>query len=153
MKYLKQLENWLTEPDNQGWIVVAAVLIVLLASVILANAKTTGYATPDPDDWYETLRQPDQPAVSCCGAADAYYADDQEMAPDGSTIAIITDTRADDRKLPNGKEVHRTHVPVGTKVLIPPEKVRKHAVFNPTGHTIVFMDMGWVYCYEPQPLI
>lgn len=153
MKYLKRLEDWLTEPDNQGWIVVAVVLIVLLASVILANARTIGYGTPNENDWYSTLMQPDAPQ-SCCGAGDAYYADETAEGPGGQTIAIITDTRPDQRTLPNGNKIFRAHIPVGTKVPIPPEKIRKHPVFNPTGHTIIFVGTGgWVYCYEPQPLI
>ena len=42
--------------------------------------------------WYRELMQPDNPMVSCCGEADAYYADSFEVH-DGKYLAIITDTR------------------------------------------------------------
>lgn len=140
--------------EGPGWIIVGLIILAILILLIgYANAKTIGYATPDENDWYATLMQPDNPHTSCCGAADAYYADDTAEGPGGQTIAIITDTRPDQRTLPNGNKIYRDHIPVGTRIPIPPEKIRKHPVFNPTGHTIVFVGTGgWVYCYEPQPL-
>jgi hypothetical protein len=95
---------------------------------------------------------PDQPEVSCCGAGDAYYADDAEEI-DGKLYAIVTDTRPDSIELDDGSKVTRTHMPVGTKVYVPPNKIRKHPIANPTDHTVVFLggspESPYVYCYEP----
>jgi hypothetical protein len=91
-------------------------------------------------DWYLALMQPDNKAVSCCGESDAYWADSYEVSDKGEYIAIITDTR-DDEKL------KRKHVEVGTRILIPHHKL-KYDQSNPTGHGIVFLSRGdFVYCY------
>jgi hypothetical protein len=95
--------------------------------------------------WFQALKQPDN-TVPCCGEADAYYADSFEVHGT-SVIAIITDERV----VPN-----RPPIPVGTKIIIPPNKVTHQG--NPTGHGIVFVvhrdddddapNNGWhVYCY------
>lgn len=60
--------------------------------------------------WFKSLMQPDHPNYSCCGEADAYWADGVEVK-DGQTITIITDTRPDE---PLG----RPHVPVGTRIVV-----------------------------------
>jgi hypothetical protein len=57
-------------------------------------------------EWYQALMQPDVPSASCCGEADAYWADEVHVR-DGKTYAIITDDRAD---APRG----RPHVDIGT---------------------------------------
>ncbi len=125
---------------------VAAVLF--LSTTALARNINGQWANIDPDlsQWFANLRQPDAPERSCCGEADAYYADSFEMTPDGRYLAIITD----DRVNPN-----RPYVPVGTKVEIPNHKI-KFDQGNPTGHGIVFMSVvnpgpdaqaGIVYCY------
>lgn len=89
--------------------------------------------------WYRELMQPDNPMVSCCGEADAYYADSFEVL-DGKYLAIITDTR-DDKKL------GRPHIPSGTKIVVPNHKL-KHDRGNPTGHGVIFVNTTLdVYCY------
>jgi hypothetical protein len=90
--------------------------------------------------WFWTLMQPDNPTSSCCGEADAYWADGVEVK-DGLVLAIITDTRPDE---PLG----RAHVPVGTRFVVPPEKL-KWDRGNPTGHIVIFLNAidGTVYCY------
>jgi hypothetical protein len=89
--------------------------------------------------WFWTLMQPDNPTSSCCGEADAYWADGVEVK-DGLVLAIITDTRPDE---PLG----RAHVPVGTRFVVPPEKL-KWDRGNPTGHIVIFLNAidGTVYC-------
>ena len=83
--------------------------------------------------------QPDYPLAPCCGEADSYWADGVEVK-DGEVIAIITDTRPD---LPLG----RPHVPVGTRIVVPPNKL-KWDRGNPTGHTIIFLGYdSRVTCY------
>lgn len=90
--------------------------------------------------WFEGLRQPDQPTVSCCGEADAYWADSYEV--NGSEyVAIVTDARED---APLG----RAHIANGTRIPIPNFKI-KWDKGNPTGHGWVFIGAGGVYCYLP----
>ena len=43
-------------------------------------------------EWYQALMQPDVPSASCCGEADAYWADEVHVR-DGKTYAIVTDDR------------------------------------------------------------
>jgi hypothetical protein len=89
--------------------------------------------------WFRELMQPDDPSISCCGEADAYWADGMEIM-DGQVIAIITDTRPDG---PLG----RPHVPVGTRIIVPPHKL-KWDRGNPTGHIVIFLSINRdVYCY------
>lgn len=122
-----------------------------------ATAKEWGaeqgkYAAPDLQEYYTTLKQPDG-GSSCCGDADAYYADKVDTDPDGTLVAIITDTRPDELTRPDGSKVYRVHIDVGTRIRVPANKLRKHAVPNPTDHTIIFLSINeggaWVYCYEP----
>ncbi len=96
-------------------------------------------------EYFASLTMPDYPNISCCGFADAYWADLTAAGPNGETIAVITDTRDDG-------PLQRPHIDVGTQIIVPPNKVRKHPVFNPTGHTLIFLGASGVYCYEPLPL-
>jgi hypothetical protein len=73
------------------------VILLLVASVLFltlpAGARDLGqWETSDPDvvAWYRKLMMPDAPTVSCCGEADAYWADTFEEQ-DGKYVAIITD--------------------------------------------------------------
>ena len=89
--------------------------------------------------WFQGLMRPDHPLSPCCGEADAYWADGVEMT-DGQIIAIITDTRLDE---PLGRD----HVPVGTRIVVPPEK-SKWDRGNPTGHIVIFLNNNRdVLCY------
>lgn len=94
--------------------------------------------------WFQGLMQPDNPAISCCGEADAYYAD-EVITRNGKNYAVITDTRPDE-------PLKRPHVPVGTEILIPNNKY-KWDWGNPTGHRVIFIsrasEEGFhdVYCF------
>lgn len=91
-------------------------------------------------EWFRALKQPDNKFMSCCGEADAYWADQTETGPNGELIAVITDDRPDE---PLG----RRHVPVGTKFVIPPHKI-KFDQGNPTGHIVIFISTSdEVWCY------
>jgi hypothetical protein len=98
--------------------------------------------------WYQELMQPDNPAVGCCGEADAYWADSFEVSDKGEYIAIITDERPDE-------PLKRHHVPVGTRVLVPNHKIKfsqydpQQPPSNPTGHGVIFLSSSgeFVYCY------
>ena len=132
-----------------AWVLGAAFMILYIVHSAVAHARDLGqwkYASPDVAAWFQNLMQPDHPDSSCCGAADAYWADKTEIGPHGETIAIITDTR------PDGP-LKRAHIEVGTKFVVPPIKLRKKASLNPSGHIVLFVsEGGWVYCYEPLPL-
>ena len=83
-------------------------------------------------EWFQGLMQPDNPAVSCCGEADAFEADTFEVAGD-HYVAIITDGHG---VLANG-----------TRVVVPNTKM-KWDKGNPTGHGIIFIGAGGqLYCY------
>ncbi len=109
--------------------------IVLTLLVQAAYARDNGQwsdSTPFIRQWFQSLMQPDAPAVSCCGEADAFEADTFEISGD-RYVAIITDGRG--------------VMPTGTRILIPNGKMKWDAG-NPTGHGIVFIGQGGsVYCY------
>lgn len=117
-------------------------LAVTLALVALypASARDNGQWGNQPADvrqWFQSLMQPDNPAVSCCGEADAFEADTFEVQGD-HYVAIITD----------GKGV----IPNGTRIQVPNSKM-KWDNGNPTGHGLIFLGYGpgpfekTLYCY------
>jgi hypothetical protein len=100
-----------------------------------ANARDNGQWSDRPvllRQWFQSLMQPDNPNLSCCGEADAFEADTFEIDGD-HYVAVITD----------GKGV----LARGTRIAIPNQKM-KWDKGNPTGHGIVFIGTkGEVYCY------
>lgn len=117
-----------------------------LAALLIASpaiARDAGqWAKQDPvvSQWFSTLMQPDQPTISCCGEADAYWADKVETDKDGQLVAVITDERDD-------TPLMRHHVPIGTRIIIPPYKI-KFDRGNPTGHIVIFLSVNNdVFCY------
>lgn len=119
-----------------------AVLIFLLATPALGRDLGQWEATnAEIVTWYRNLKMPDAPAVSCCGEADAYWADSFEVQ-DGKYVAIITDDRPDEPR-------HRPHRNVGERFVIPDKKI-KFNEGNPTGHGVLFIGVGGaIYCYIP----
>jgi hypothetical protein len=113
--------------------------IVLLSIALLSapgHARDDGQWSSQPGyirQWFQSLMQPDNPYISCCGEADAFESDTFTQNADGQYVAIVTD----------GKGV----IPNGTRVVIPDAKI-KWDKGNPTGHGIVFIgNQGQVYCY------
>jgi hypothetical protein len=110
--------------------------------VSAADARDTGQwesTNSEIREWYQALMQPDNPAVSCCGEADAYWADSFEVDGD-KYVAIITDSRPD-------APLRRKHVDVGTRFVVPNHKL-KYDKSNPTGHGVIFLSANdFVYCY------
>jgi hypothetical protein len=106
-----------------------------LAMIASAAARDNGQWADSPAavrQWFQSLMQPDNPYLSCCGEADAFEADTFEVEGD-HYIAVITD----------GKGV----IPPGTRIPVPNAKMKWDAG-NPTGHGIVFIGaQGQVYCY------
>lgn len=134
-----------------GGVAMAILAACVIAAVMILATRAQGregpqWAQNDPETsaWYTRQMQPDG-GISCCGPADAYWADEIEVK-NGQLYAIITDARAD---APLG----RAHVPVGTRVEIPAHKFndpRKDP--NPTIHGIVFMNTSReVFCYFNLP--
>lgn len=121
------------------------ILFLLMAIAIFAphaKARDVGqWEASDPitRSWYKSLMQPDNPHMSCCGESDAYWADKVEVI-DGKVFATITDTRDD-------KPLGRPHVPPGTRLEVPPNKL-KWDRGNPTGHVVIFLGPSLsVYCF------
>src|SRR5262249_41705349 len=121
---------------------------IIIALVLLASpaaARDFGQwenQSPQVRTWFQKLMQPDVPTMSCCGEADAYWADSFEVDED-RYVAIITDERPDG---PLG----RPHRELGEKIVVPNHKI-KWDDGNPTGHGIIFIGTGGqVFCYVPQ---
>lgn len=111
-----------------------ALMLAMLALVVPAYAHDEDRSH---DEWYMSLKQPDNPTVSCCGIADAYWCDDIHSRQ-GKTFCSITD----DRQIAG-----RPPVPVGTEIEIPNNKLKWDSG-NPVGHAVVFLSSnGVVYCF------
>src|ERR1700730_16234072 len=108
-------------------------LLLLLSSTALARDNGQWNDRPiNIREWFQSLMQPDNPYMSCCGEADAFEADTFEVDGD-HYVAVITD----------GKGV----LPSGTRIAVPNQKM-KWDRGNPTGHGIIFIgSQGQVYCY------
>jgi hypothetical protein len=108
-------------------------LLLLLSSTALARDNGQWGNSPiNVREWFQSLMQPDNPYMSCCGEADAFEADTFEVDGD-HYVAVITD----------GKGV----LPSGTRIAVPNQKM-KWDRGNPTGHGIIFIgNQGQVYCY------
>jgi hypothetical protein len=123
------------------WTVWAAVFVV---SICRAPARDLGQwegVDPVHREWFNGLKRPDNPSLSCCGLADAYWADSYEVKDD-QYIAIITDERDD-------KPLGRVHIENGKRFAVPNSKI-KWDRGNPTGHGIVFIGHGLeIHCYLP----
>jgi hypothetical protein len=119
-----------------------AILGLLILMVEQARGADNGqWELTDPvvSKWFEQLKQPDNPHISCCGFADAYYAD-KTVTRNGVNYAIITDDRPDE-------PLQRRHIPIGTEIEIPNHKY-KYDEGNPTGHTVIFLaSNNAVYCF------
>jgi hypothetical protein len=121
-----------------------ATALIILLGISCAHARDLGqWENSDPKvrEWYQGLMRPDVPTMSCCGEADAYWADEVHVR-DGKTYATITDTRDD---LP----LKRPHIPAGTEIEIPDVKL-KWDKGNPTGHNVLFLSSGvyrYVWCF------
>ena len=105
------------------------VILLMLALGAPAAARDNGQWGNSPThirQWFQSLMQPDNPALSCCGEADAFEADNFEVDGD-HYVAVITD----------GKGV----IPNGTRIAVPNAKM-KWDKGNPTGHGIIFIGAG-----------
>jgi hypothetical protein len=116
-----------------------------------SDARDLGqWKSNDPrlSQWFRGLMQPDTiPPVSCCGEADAYWADQVRVGPNGEIIAAITDDREDG-------PLRRMHEDIGNKYIVPPNKIIKKNV-HPTGHAIIFLGTSSIFGLrsEPRPVL
>ena len=123
----------------ERWLIAIVVAIVMLFSASLYPVFGHEHDRPELDQWYSGLMQPDNPSVSCCGKADAYWCDTINVK-DGKTFCTITDDRPD-------APLKRPPVPIGTEIEIPNHKL-KWDRGNPTGHAVVFLSSsGSVFCF------
>lgn len=112
---------------------VAMGIIILLSSAHAAVGDRWASVDPELREWFQSLKQPDNPQVSCCGSGDAYYADEITVKTGNKVFVTITDNRGNP-------------LPVGTELEIPPHKMNRDA--NRTGQYIVFASPnGTVYCF------
>lgn len=118
---------------------IVALLLMIAPAMAHENKPHWEHLDAATREWMRTLMRPDVPTMSCCGEADHYWCD-KYFAKDGKAYCEITDTRDD-------KQFGRPHVPPGTIIEIPPEKL-KYDRGNPTGHNIVFLSSaGFVWCF------
>ena len=83
-------------------ITLAASLVAQLQMLPSTLAQDNGQWENSPAhvrQWFEGLRQPDNPKAPCCGEADAYEADLFEVDED-RYVAIITDGKGETRMAP-----------------------------------------------------
>lgn len=120
-------------------VVVVAIVIFFARPAYPRDAGQWTATDADVAKWFRELKQPDNTFQSCCGVADAYYADSFEVTGD-QYIAIITDERDDG-------PLSRPHIDVGTRIVVPNHKL-KYDAGNPTGHGVIFIGTNWnVFCY------
>jgi hypothetical protein len=109
-----------------------ALLLMLSSTALARDNGQWGNSPINVRAWFQSLMQPDNPYMSCCGEADAFEADTFEVDGD-HYVAVVTD----------GKGV----IPSGTRISVPNQKM-KWDRGNPTGHGIIFIgNQGQVYCY------
>lgn len=129
--------------------------VAALGAFVLCLYVTSGWARdlgqwensdPETRHWFQALRQPDN-LMPCCGEGDGYWADEVHVSEFGEVVATVTDDRSDG-------PLARSHVPIGTKYIIPANKVVDARIQggNPTGHTIIFLGtVQWIEGNNQDP--
>jgi hypothetical protein len=115
----------------------ALVAAFLLSPALARDNGQWGGSPASVRQWFQSLMQPDNPAMSCCGEADAFEADTFEVEGD-HYVAVITDGRGEIKN--------------GTRIEVPNNKMKWDAG-NPTGHGVIFLGamnergLRNLYCY------
>lgn len=122
-----------------------AILIALAVAVLALGACGGVHARDDGQwenqsaeirAWFGSVMQPENPAVSCCGTADAFDVELTGDNPDGS-IAV---------RVLNGKGM----LPDGTEIDVPRSKIQSR-YGNPLDKYILFIGAGGrLYCLIPK---
>jgi hypothetical protein len=131
--------NKIDWPLVRAYFFVAAIIACMFYTL---PARAHDMENPELDKWYESLKQPDNPTISCCGVADAYWCGNP-YTRNGKNYCKLED----DRVVPN-----RTPHPVGMEIEIPDRKMMDghKTLGNPTGHNVIFLTSGSlpsVYCF------
>jgi hypothetical protein len=117
---------------HNRYVIMAAFLAIFATQAGARDNGQWGNSPTNVREWFQSLMQPDNPYMSCCGEADAFEADNFDREGD-HYVAIITD----------GKGI----IPNGARIAVPNAKM-KWDKGNPTEHGIVFIgNQGQVYCY------
>jgi hypothetical protein len=113
------------------------ILFLLILFIPIRNSGQWDDTPPQIRSWYQSLMQPDNPYMSCCGQSDAFEA--RVIGEDRVTRDIIV-------VIDDGKGV----IPDGIQVRAPRTKIQVN-YGNPTGKLIIFIGGGLtVYCLIPQ---
>lgn len=96
-------------------------------------------STPEIRAWFSSLKQPNLPDASCCGDADAYYADEYSVDAERKIVtATITNNR--------GHSIAK-----GTRIAFPLDKMNQDP--NLTSHGLLFLGgtaaHPVVFCFLP----
>ncbi len=85
----------------------------------------------NPGYWWQL-----QAVRACCSDADAVYADDWQIMPDGSVRATVT----------GGGPRNHAWAPIGKTYEVPADKILREPG-NPTGRPLLFIRMGDLHLY------
>lgn len=129
------------------WWLIVGVLCGMSLALLMVSVRARDLGQWDAIDpvikaWFSRLMQPDtiaygQSPISCCGEADAYWADTVHVR-DGKIFAVITDDRDDGPLM-------RIHEDIGTEYEVPPNKIvgKEQNLGNPTGHIVIFLGTAY----------
>jgi hypothetical protein len=114
---------------------VAALIGVIFALWLVASAWAQG----DSNATYWN----DPRIRACCSVADAVYADDWRVLPDGSVLARVT----------GGGPRNHEWAPIGREYVVPAERV-VDVPGNPTGRPLLFISPGTLglFCFATGPM-
>jgi hypothetical protein len=108
-------------------------VLCIVALLRIGAARAEGSSPGIPDSWWNL------PEIrKCCSEADAIFADDWTVNPDGSIDATVT-----------APGPRTGWAPIGRRYRVPAEKVVREPG-NPTGRPILFLnqyDLNRVYCF------
>lgn len=115
----------------------------LIAVLLLFWAIATAFAQDKPEgsSWW------DHPRVrACCGVADAVYADQWHILPDGSVLATVTQGTVQTDHWADALIGRTYHVPAAQVIDVPG---------NPTGRALLFVHPTThnLFCFALGPMI
>ena len=115
--------------------------------VIFVGGCLAGSDARDLGQWKSNDPRLSQLFRGRCGEADAYWADQVRVGPNGEIIAAITDDREDG-------PLKRMHEDIGNKYIVPSNKITKKDG-NPTGHAIIFLGTSSIFGLrsDPRPVL
>lgn len=114
-------------------------MITIISRAIIAGIVIAAFlvwsvrAEENPGNWWNT-----QAVRACCSDADAVFADDWQIQPDGSIRARVT----------GGGPRNHKWAPIGREFTIPADKILREPG-NPTGRPLLFLRANdlHIYCF------